>query len=1037
MAVSLTEYLTEIQALTKKNLEILKALNNSFYTKSEHLSVTIDETQYVIPSFISLENKLNTLEDNFENLVNAPRTGEAAFDFNGNTQSIEVKGFTNTPPTAFEGLSMEKVASIKTFDHEKNSVFKDFLTPIPFVKIDLANLPSDIHQVNVKKIVVSNPELVSLLKNACEWIDKAENGKEKSVCRPINYATVVKKLFVYEKDKDYVSYDKVYTLPIRYELGTGKYRIEEIVDNYTDENFFEHYELKLDNTDYSIADETIKRNLLEGDYLVTNNDKVKLRIEGVNYSNSTVRVQVENGGFADLCTVDSGNVELSTLKFFAIGNIKENKYLKVPLEEDEFVLLFFAPIQRNSLIQSAWSDGLFFDVYELLDKNDNKTNYKEYYDQSVTNIGDKLFGLVSLASNDFINMSKEEFENITQAKPIIDESALKVVQINNHMSNAETIQEIYNIYNQKENYKLELKNVQTEIDEINEKLNKISFEDITSTRKVYTDQLSGLNERKKELNAAIADCIQEITVAATDTDVPVDNPKYHIRGFFDYNAFLDSIGEVMTKPDRQQVIKIDVQYRYKNANRTTGDAKTIGDTGDIFSDWNIMSSFVSERTPQYGYKFVYPDDSSKVNEPSFNQIDIPISQGETVDLRLRVVYSAGYPFVKTASDWSEIVNIEFPVELRKNISVLSIIEENNSDTTKEAFRGYLDKEGVSEHTQDKLLDQDITYFHKPEHIASGFYTEERRVIPLRDKLQTLTNEIITLKDEVFGTSSDNLLVTLSDGESDVILNPFADNLFVMKDFSSSDKTDELVITTLTLNVQNNSKTSNIKLFSLFPGNYNDAISSTRQSKFDLKDYSLSNLKIPVYNDSYTQYVNSSGAFVSPSAGIVSGTIYKLKVQEQRQNQWIYFRLKDAYNGEDYYSININDVYKNKLYGDIKREAHDYLIDNPGNNGMLAYPHISSNKDICITEFDENNCKIIYPGESVQVNITVQYRLGAGAAVAFNNVNEIEKTLCFDLRNSLFSDPLSYKVKIKAKYSNDLSNNLRKVKKNRYTPAIIN
>ena len=58
---------------------------------------------------------------------------------------------------------------------------------------------------------------------------------------------------------------------------------------------------------------------------------------------------------------------------------------------------------------------------------------------------------------------------------------------------------------------------------------------------------------------------------------------------------------------------------------------------------------------------------------------------------MRVVYSIGYPFVKTVSDWSEIVNIEFPVELRKNITVLDILKENNDDTTKEAFRGYLDK----------------------------------------------------------------------------------------------------------------------------------------------------------------------------------------------------------------------------------------------------------------------------------------------------------------------------------------------------------
>ena len=61
MAITLNEYLVEIQELTKKNFEILKALNNSFYTKSEHLRVNIDNSDYVIPSFISLENKISTL----------------------------------------------------------------------------------------------------------------------------------------------------------------------------------------------------------------------------------------------------------------------------------------------------------------------------------------------------------------------------------------------------------------------------------------------------------------------------------------------------------------------------------------------------------------------------------------------------------------------------------------------------------------------------------------------------------------------------------------------------------------------------------------------------------------------------------------------------------------------------------------------------------------------------------------------------------------------------------------------------------------
>lgn len=1047
MAVSLTEYLSEIQELTKKNLEILKALNDSFYTKSEHLSVSIDNTNYVIPSFISLENKLNTLEDNFENLVNAPKTGEAVFDFNGNTQSIEVKGFTNVPKTAFEDADVNAIAAnMKSFGYKRNEIFKDFLTPTPFVKVDLSQVPSDIHQVNVKKLIVKNNELLSLLKQDAGWVDT------ETVCAPISYSDVVKKIYTYNEGTDYVVYDRLYTMPIRYEIGSGKYVIKEIKNNWTDDNFFEHYELVLDSLTYKVADETIEKNFFEGDYLITNNDKVKLLIEKIYTSSNMVQVKVENGGFADLCTEKDGNVDLSTLKFFAVGNIQEQKFLDVPLEEDRYVLIFLAPIQRNSLVQSPWSTGLFFDVFGL--KNSAGQSYEEFYNDMVTNIGDKLFGIVAMASDDLVNISESEFNAMKNAKPVIDTEAIKVTLINKHMSNSETISEIYNLYNQKEEYKLQLNSVQKQIDEINNLLSSLSFEDTTTSRTIYEDQLLDLNEKKKNLTSSIASCIQQITVASTDTDTPVENPKYHIRGFFDYNKFLKD-----NWLDTHKVIKIDVQYRYKNANRTTGNAETIGNDGAIYSDWNIMPSYTSIRKPRFNganYLYELDEDTTKVNVPSFNQIDIPISQGETVDIRLKVVYSEGYPFVKTESDWSDIVNVEFPVELRKNITVLDILKENNADTTKEAFRGYLEKYGVTEHVSDKLVDQNVSYFHQPEHIASGFYTEERRVIPLRDKLQSLTNDITSLKDEVYGTSSDNLLVTLSDGENEIIVNPFADNTFVLKDYSSADKnSNKNVETTLTLKIQNNSKTSAIKLFSMFPGNYNDPVKYNTQSKFNPNDInsignSSNGIKATTTDYDYNGYdyngksqasiIDTNGAFTCTPLYLDSkannDNISPFVVQ--MQNQWMYFRVSDAYNYSNYYKVysSNEDYLSSRIVGfhvnyeiskDNGLKIYPTKLSDPG---MCVFPHLTDIKDICITETDNINYKIIYPGESLEVPIHVMYFLS-------NSQNTVTKTLGFDLRNSLYNDPLNFKVNLKAKYSNSLANNVRKVKKVRYNPVVIN
>ena len=61
---SVTEYLSQLQTLTKKNLEILQAINEAFFTKQNHLQVAVGDSNYVIPSFISLENKINILEEN-------------------------------------------------------------------------------------------------------------------------------------------------------------------------------------------------------------------------------------------------------------------------------------------------------------------------------------------------------------------------------------------------------------------------------------------------------------------------------------------------------------------------------------------------------------------------------------------------------------------------------------------------------------------------------------------------------------------------------------------------------------------------------------------------------------------------------------------------------------------------------------------------------------------------------------------------------------------------------------------------------------
>ena len=118
---SVTECLSQIQNLTRKNLEILQAINESYFTKQSHLQVNVGDAKYVIPSFMSVENRLSVIEENFNNLVNAPSTGEAYFHMDGNTRAIEVKPYTHVP----NALVLNE---IKEFSHNQNDIFKEALS---------------------------------------------------------------------------------------------------------------------------------------------------------------------------------------------------------------------------------------------------------------------------------------------------------------------------------------------------------------------------------------------------------------------------------------------------------------------------------------------------------------------------------------------------------------------------------------------------------------------------------------------------------------------------------------------------------------------------------------------------------------------------------------------------------------------------------------------------------------------------------------------------------------------------------------------
>lgn len=1009
--MNLTEVLAELQKVTKRNLEILQALNDSFYSKREHITTVIDNTKFTIPSFLYLESKIGDLESNFENLVNAPKTGTAAFVFDGNTQEIQLKSFANTPDAV-------KLHGVQNFSIEENQIFKDFLSPNPYIRLDLSDIGSDITEVVVKKVDIKNEDLLSSI----QGVSQGDN---------VDWPDALKIMYGFKKDVDYIEYDTIRRLPVRSNVATGTYTIKKIHRNWTDSDLYEHYVLEFnEHLNYWVNSGTIQREITAGDHLITENGKSKLHVDSTDYQKNIVEVTVEHGSFADLTEYNAGysNNSYATLKYFSEVGQDQSKYIDIPLEEDKNLMVFVAPLEARMNIQGPWGTGLIVDTSALTIEEDGIIyTFQDYYKLKINNIGDTLYGLTKMFSTDLFNMTPEDYEKFTKAKPEINQDLLQVIEINAHLNDSESVKKIRSLHNQKADYKAQLREIQDKINDFTELLAELSFADTENLRPVYEAELTTLNAQKAELNKNISQIVDEISENVNSADVPIENAKYHIRGFYDVSAIEEETGK--------KVIKIDVEYRYKNRNRMTGTATSfsLGDSEDsktyIFSDWNKMDSFVLYKTPGMVSQTVtvdYPESTDEINVPSFNQIDIPITQGETVDIRLRVQYSDGYPFVEMFSDWSPILNMGFPDEFVTNLPIMRIVETNNEDAEQYRFRNILEEEGVLRHVGDEIMDENERYFHQPEHISSGFYTEERRVIPLKDKLSQMDLDIHTVLDEIYGLDPSLLNVTVSDASYTMDLVPYTTTTFdapAYNDTGNSRDSNGNAIDILTIKIENPTD-HNVKLFSMFPGNTSMNVKTGMRSKFNIADY---------FNTVGTEEDPMSLAVWLHSQGTDGYSDEDITEDDanfffQHQNQLVYFRLNNPYNGENYYDTGSSETFNqdNLLCGTGDPQ---FLRKFTTGQGASLVPIVTGIPSI-VAE-GTSRYTVLRPGDFITIQLEFRYTTGT------SETSSIKKTVSFDFWTSLFGDPVNYTLEVVAKFKDDTSNrNRTQTRGNTYKPNIV-
>ena len=983
---SITEYTKTLAELTNTNLEILNALNNAFYTKSDHVTVNIGGNKLTIPSFLSLESKITDLTESFKHLVDCPINGVAEFNFDGNTQSIEMIGFNNEPNLVDISKTIP-AGGLTNYSSRFDDIFKDMVTPSVFINFDLSSLPEHINEILIKKIIIKNPVLVKTLEL---------DSKSQSI---VTYADMVKYIYNYTEDKDYIEYDTRKTLPIKNNDYFGEYDIIEIIDNYTDVNFVQWYEVKISNQlTYKFNNNTIEYNLAIGDQLMSYDNKAKYTITNIDTLRNVLTLRVDNG-FSEILDVSSNTK--SKLKFFndTYTNTKFKK-VEVTLEEDQYVVLFIAPINSKINTRAQWSDGISINTYKLTDSNG--TPYNEYYKTNVKNIGDTLLNICQYTDVIVTNMIESDLNTLTKSKPSIKESDLEVLQINKHLNDTKSLDNISKLNIQKTQIQNDLSNCQTQIDNINNLLAKTNFSDSSSTsRETYVTQLDKLLTQKRSLNKSYITIVNEIKNSADNAVIPIEKSKFRIRGFFDVDNYINTIKQNLTFSGIESV-GLEVEYRYKNINKNITTATTIGESF-LYSSWTRLNTLKRNRLASWvdgKISYSYETVGSTEDKPCFNQIDIPISQGEQVDIRIKVIYNAGQPYISMMSSWSDIITIKFPDSLITSMDVYDIVVKNNDDIQDASFKNILIESGMYDHADDKIVDQTVTFFHKPEHVSSGFFTPERRIIPLSEKLKDIDTEIQSIKQDLGDDVEDTIKVIISDGDDTIVVKAGEEVNYILDDFSTVDESKKETINigeggsqvpaifanqVLTIQISNSGRVP-VKLWSMFPGSSGSNIDGVA-TKFTYDDFSSAQMQKSPEDNTLTQV----------------------------KGQYLYVRAKDPYTGV--------------LYGEGNNKVLHEENGDTTNKHLYTYLTSTAISNIRVDGDSYNSKLVIKPGESKLFYLTAKYNLDTTTKTKQN-------TFAFDIRPSLYSDPLNFSIKITANYENTVSTKIAKKRtKNIYNPVV--
>lgn len=732
---------SQITAFNKNIVETLSKINSLSTTKDPSVDVQIIDTEgvlrtYSLPSFTFLKTEIERLNNSINSLYSIDAAGALIQTSQKNKFKKIITVDLNKEPNPIPDLGQ-----IVSFSTQKNWFFDAMLNPILYIELDLSGkIEDNVRKVLSRRYIVDfnkdqNGNFTALGQSAIQSFNTLFRGaNDIDIQDFVNWHRTTPGV-VNALDPNYD--EQVFDLEPNVLLYDGVFNVINIEQDTLNRKLWYHV-----NTLTYLVNETLQtRQLTIGDELIVNIPQSSTRYKIIEISNteSNFRIRVER--IEGLQPIPVG---LGTLKIYS--PVVYRKKVRISVGYNEREVLFIKPMNAdNNLISKNWSKGTGFFSNDLrLISNDSTNGYsmEQFYTDFVYDYGEVLQDLVAKKTPNTLG-------GVPNTVTLNSEN-FKVVQINRHLTENGDANLLKNKHNYTVSLKNEIKQIQEAVDDRNKKLRVTRFAS-KAAQQQFEQDLKELMLKKDSKSKILATTVQEIIDLSKSPTTKVD-PKYALRGFW---AMPEAVVTKGTLP--QEVIQFRVQYRYtsKEGREPSVETFTItqnaSQTTAAFSNWTEYKTDVRKRTfdQATGQYFWEIENVESADTPNINQIDIPITFGEQVEIRIKSISEVGWPESPVESDWSDILTIPFPDELTNVLNDNDfVLKEASKEDLRVNMQSELNARGLDQHLSDTSVINNKIYHHAAEKIISGFKDENGVTLDLLQYLQRLEERVKVLEERV-------------------------------------------------------------------------------------------------------------------------------------------------------------------------------------------------------------------------------------------------------------------------------------------------